>query len=178
VVSASFRFPLGDLANIRANPGLDGGSLMDIGCYCVSGARLIGGEPLAVEAEQVVGATGVDMAIHGTMRFPDDLVAQFDCSFLLPEHQRLEVVGEHGTIVVEAPWRVDLGGRLLLVTDGREEEIGVPQADSYRLELENLAAAAAGRAPALLGRDDALGQARAIESLYRSAESGRRLSLS
>jgi predicted dehydrogenase len=177
LVSTSFRFPLGDLANIRASPGLDGGSLMDIGCYCVSGARMIGGEPLSVVGEQVVGATGVDMAFHGAMRFPDDLVAQFDCSFLLPEHQRLEVVGELGTIVAEAPWRVDLGGRLLLVADGREEEITVPQADSYRLELENLAAAVAGRAPALLGRDDALGQARAIEALYRSAEAGRRLSL-
>ena len=45
--------------------------------------------------------------------------------------------------------------------------------DSYRLELENLADAIAGEAPLLLGREDALGQARTIEALFRSAESGK-----
>jgi hypothetical protein len=43
------------------------------------------------------------------------------------------------------------------------------RADAYRLELENLAAAAAGTAEPLLGRSDAVGQARAIELLYASA---------
>jgi len=43
------------------------------------------------------------------------------------------------------------------------------RANSYRLELENVAAAIRGEAPLLLGRDDAVGQARAIEALYRSA---------
>ena len=39
----------------------------------------------------------------------------------------------------------------------------------FQLELENFAAAVAGDAPPLLGRADALGQARAIDALYRSA---------
>ena len=42
--------------------------------------------------------------------------------------------------------------------------------DSYRLELENLSAAIEGRAEPLLGREEAVGQARAIEALYRSAK--------
>ena len=45
-------------------------------------------------------------------------------------------------------------------------------ADRYRLQLENFAAAIQGEAEALLGREDALGQARTIEALYRSAETG------
>ncbi len=57
-----------------------------------------------------------------------------------------------------------------MLVDG--EPVEVPQADSYRLELDNLAAAAAGEAEPLLGRDDALGQARVIDALYRSAASG------
>jgi xylose dehydrogenase (NAD/NADP) len=52
------------------------------------------------------------------------------------------------------------------------ERIELDFADSYRLELENLADAIAGDAPLLLGREDALGQARAIEALFRSADSG------
>ena len=50
--------------------------------------------------------------------------------------------------------------------------IDVPTADMFRLELENFAAAVAGDAPPLLGRADALGQARAIDALYRSAAEG------
>ena len=53
--------------------------------------------------------------------------------------------------------------------DGGVERIELEPVDSYRLELENLADAIAGDAPLLLGREDALGQARAIEALFRSA---------
>ena len=67
---------------MRLDPELDGGALMDVGCYCVSGSRLLAGEPEHVYGEQVVGETGVDLAFHGTLRFPDDVVAQFDCSFV------------------------------------------------------------------------------------------------
>jgi predicted dehydrogenase len=51
--------------------------------------------------------------------------------------------------------------------------VEVPRANSYRCELENLADAVEGKAPALLGRADALGQARTIEALYRSAAENR-----
>jgi predicted dehydrogenase len=110
------------------------------------------------------------MALYGTLRFPDDVVAQFEASFLAPERQLLEVVGEGGVLRVHAPWRVDWGGDLVLERDGASEVLEVEQANSYTLELENLADAVEGRAPALLGRDDAVAQARVIEALYRAAE--------
>ena len=44
--------------------------------------------------------------------------------------------------------------------------------DSYRLEVENLADAIRGKAELLLGRDDAVAQARTLEALHRSAETG------
>ena len=87
---------------------------MDVGCYCVSGSRLLAGEPVRVHGEQVSGETGVDLAFHGTLRFPDDVVAQFDCSFVLPRFQRLEAFGEDGSLLVESPWRTDWGGAVLL----------------------------------------------------------------
>ena len=55
--------------------------------------------------------------------------------------------------------------------DDGVEEIAIEPQDSYRLELENLSDAIEGTAEPLLGREDALGQARAIEALYRSAAS-------
>ena len=168
LIRTTFSFLLTDPANVRLRPELDGGALMDVGCYCVSGLRLLAGEPERVFGEQVTGPTGVDESLYGTLRFPGDVVGQLDASFAMPERQRLEAVGDEGALVVEAPWRVDLGGRMFV--DG--EPVDVPESDSYRLELENLAAAAAGEAEPLLGRDDALGQARTIEALYRSAETG------
>jgi predicted dehydrogenase len=44
--------------------------------------------------------------------------------------------------------------------------------DSYRLELENVSDAIRGEGELLLGREDAVGNARAIEALFASAESG------
>jgi D-xylose 1-dehydrogenase (NADP+, D-xylono-1,5-lactone-forming) len=176
-VRSTFSFALADLSNVRALPELDGGALMDVGCYCVSGSRVVAGEPVSVLAEQVTGETGIDMALYGTMRFPDDVVAQFEASFRAPQRQGLEVVGDAGVLRVAAPWRVDWGGDMTLERDGSVEVVPIEEANSYTLELENLADAIEGRAPALLGRDDAVAQARVIEALYRAAESGESVSL-
>jgi len=167
-IRTTFSFQLLELDNVRMAPDLDGGALMDVGCYCVSGARLLGGEPERVFGEQVLGPTGVDVDFYGTLRFPGDVVAQFDASFTLLKRQRLEAVGDGGTLVLEAPWRSDWGGRVLV----NGEPVDVPAADAYGLELANLAAAIAGEGDPLLGREDALAQARTIDALYRSAESG------
>ena len=176
-VKATFTFPLHDLSDVRALPELDGGALMDVGCYCVSGIRLLAGEPEHVRGEQVTGTTGIDMAFHGTLRCADDVVGQFEASFRSPQRQSLEAVGETGVLVVEAPWRLDLGGSVTLRRDGETEVVEVEGADSYTRELENLADAIEGRAPALLGRADAVAQARVIDALYRSASSGTRITV-
>jgi len=176
-VKTTFTFPLHDLSNVRALPELDGGALMDVGCYCVSGIRLLAGEPEHVRGEQVTGTTGIDMAFHGTLRCADDVVGQFEATFRSPQRQSLEAVGEDGVLVVEAPWRVDWGGGVTLTRDGSTEVVAVEDADSYTLELENLADAIEGRAPSLLGRDDAVGQARTIDAIYRSASSGTRIAV-
>jgi predicted dehydrogenase len=176
-IGATFTFALADLSNVRALPELDGGALMDTGCYCVSGSRLLAGEPVSVIAEQVIGSTGIDMGMYATMRFDGDVVAQFDASFMAPRRQYLEVVGEEGVLLAYAPWRVDWPGDLQLVRDDVVEVLDVPEVNSYRLQLENMADAVADAAPALLGRADALGQARAIDALYRSAAEGKAVAM-
>jgi len=167
-IRAAFSFPLADLENVRMRPELDGGALMDVGCYCVSGARLLAGEPERVHGEQRLCSTGVDTTFGGVLRFPGDVVAVFHCSMDLPSRQELEVLGTEGTLLVQAPWRVDFGGDVLL----NGERVDVPEADSYQLELDDFAAAVAGERGPLLGREDALGQARVIDALYASAKSG------
>jgi len=164
-IRASFGFRLTDEANIRMLAELDGGALMDVGCYCVSGARLLAGaEPERVHAEQVTGPSGVDVRLTGLLRFPHDVVAELTCSFTA-DHQGLEAIGGEGTLFVPGPWH---GKEGLVLLNGEEHRVE-PQ-NSYALELENVGAAIHGEAPLLLGRDDALGQARTIERLYAAAE--------
>ncbi len=67
---------------------------------------------------------------------------------------------------------MDWGGDLKLQRGGRTTVVEVPAANAYQLQLENMADAIEGAAPPLLGRADALAQARTIEGLYRAAETG------
>ncbi len=103
-VRAAFSFGLADLENVRLAADLDGGALMDVGCYCVSGSRLFAGEPETVYGEQLVGPSGVDVLFAGTMRFPGDVLGQFDCGFDLPERDELEIVGDEGSLFLDDPW--------------------------------------------------------------------------
>jgi predicted dehydrogenase len=177
LVRAAFSFPLADAANVRLNAALDGGSLMDVGCYCVSGARLLAGEPERVYGEQVVGESGVDVLFSGTMRFSGGVVGQFDSGLRMPNRDELEAVGDAGSVFLDDPWHCRTPV-LRLRREGGDEEIAVEAADSYRLELENVSDAIRGDAAPLLGREDAVAQARTIEALYRSAEEGRPVTLS
>jgi len=171
LVRATFSFPLEGRRNIRLDPDLDGGALMDVGAYCVSAARLLGGEPERVYGEQVIGDSRVDVLFTGVLRFPRGVLAEIDAGMHLPRRDGLEAVGTEGSLVIPDPW---LAQRLVLHLRRGEsrEEIALPPADPYRLELDNMCAAIAGEAEPLLGRDDAVGQARALEALYRSADEG------
>jgi predicted dehydrogenase len=171
LVRAAFSFFLDNPENVRLLSDLDGGALMDVGCYCVSGARLLAAEPERVYGEQTLGPGGVDVAFAGTLRFPDDVVAQIDCGFVLPSRDELEAVGEEGSLFLDDPWHARRPV-IELRREGEVERIEVERVDSYRAELENLSDAIRGRGEPLLGREDAVGNARVIEALYRSAEEG------
>jgi predicted dehydrogenase len=170
-VRAAFSFSLADPTNVRLRADVDGGGLMDVGCYCVSGCRLFAGEPQRVYGEQVVGPTGVDVVFAATMRFASDVVGEFDCGLSLQSRDELEVMGAEGSLFLDDPWHAR-EPVIELRRDGELERIEVERANSYGLELENLSEAIRGRAEPLLGREDAVGQARVIEALYRSAETG------
>jgi D-xylose 1-dehydrogenase (NADP+, D-xylono-1,5-lactone-forming) len=169
LVRAAFSFTVDNPSNIRVIADLDGGALMDVGCYCVSVSRLLAGEPDDVYGTQVVGESGVDVRFAATMRFADDVIGQFDCGLDLPSRDELEVIGSKGSLFLDDPFHCRTP--VIEVRRGGEtERIELETVDSYQLELENLSDAIRGEAELRLGRADAVGQARAIEQLYRSAE--------
>jgi predicted dehydrogenase len=86
--------------------------------------------------------------------------------------------GDEGTLRLTDPWHCRRAGIDVIRGERNEtERIEVERADSYRLEAENMSAAIRGEAPLLLGRDDAVGQAKAIEALYAAADAGRGVTL-
>jgi D-xylose 1-dehydrogenase (NADP+, D-xylono-1,5-lactone-forming) len=173
LVRASFSFALAGDGDVRLDAALEGGSLMDVGCYCVSGARLAaGGEPVSVLAECVTGPSGVDVRFSGVLRFDGDVLAIFDCGLDVPARHELEVVGSQGRLVLADPWHCR-NPLISLERDGKPWFVEIEAADSYRLELEDMAAAIRGKRAPLLGRDDALGQAHALAALEQAAAEGR-----
>jgi D-xylose 1-dehydrogenase (NADP+, D-xylono-1,5-lactone-forming) len=104
LVRASFSFPLHDPADVRLSAELDGGALMDVGCYCVNAARLLAGEPRVAGGWRVDGGDGVDVAFVGTLRFDGDVLAHFDAGLVFDARYDLEVVGDEGRLVVADPW--------------------------------------------------------------------------
>jgi xylose dehydrogenase (NAD/NADP) len=171
LVRAAFSYGLYDTGNIRLHPELEGGALMDVGCYCVSGTRLLAGEPESVFGQARIGPSGTDWVFAGLLRLPGDVLALIDCGTALPVRDELEAIGSEGSLFLDDPWHCRRPGIELRRDDG-VERIEVETRDSYRLELENLSDAIRGEAEPLLGREDALAQARVLEALFRSAESG------
>jgi predicted dehydrogenase len=177
LVRSTFSYGLYDTDNIRLRTDVEGGALMDVGCYCVSGSRLAtGAEPVSVYGQAWVGETGTDWVFTGSLRFPDDVLAIFDCGTALTERDELEVMGSEGSLFVDDPFHANVPV-IEVRRNGDVERIELQREDSYRLELENVGRAIRGEAELLLGREDALGQARALEALHRSAETGQPVTL-
>jgi D-xylose 1-dehydrogenase (NADP+, D-xylono-1,5-lactone-forming) len=177
LIRSAFSYGLYDEDNIRLRTDVEGGALMDVGCYNVSGSRLLGGEPEHVFGEAWFGPSGTDWVFTGTMRFPGDVIAIFDCGTAMSNRDELEAVGSDGAIFLDDPWHCN-NPVIEVRREDRVERIEVEREDSYRLELENLSDAIRGDGELLLARDDAMGQARALEALHESATSGNPVSLS
>jgi predicted dehydrogenase len=176
VVRSVFSYSLYDEDNIRLRTDAEGGALMDVGCYNVSGSRLVGGEPERVFGEAWYGPSGTDWVFSGTLRFPGNVIGLFHCGTALPEQDELEVIGSEGSLFLDDPWHCNVPAIELRRADG-VERIEIEKEDSYRLELENLSDAIRGEGELLLGREDAVGQARALGALHESATNGTPVSL-
>jgi predicted dehydrogenase len=144
---------------------LGGGALLDVGCYCVSAARLVAGsEPVRVDG--TANPRGeVDGRFVGSLSF-GSVTATFACSLVSPLVQTIEVVGANGVLRVPHAFSNPAG---IVVLDGEEHR--VDPGNHYRDELEDFCAAIRGERAPLIGRAEMLGQARALEALVASASS-------
>ncbi|HEX3455780.1 MAG TPA: hypothetical protein VHS03_14235, partial [Gaiellaceae bacterium] len=110
------------------------------------------------------------------LQFAEDVLGIFDCGTAMTIRDELEAIGSEGSLFLDDPWHCRKPV-IELRRGGDVERIEVELADSYGLELENLSDAIRGVGPPLLGRDDAVAQARVIQALFQSTAAETSVSL-
>jgi D-xylose 1-dehydrogenase (NADP+, D-xylono-1,5-lactone-forming) len=172
VIQSSFSFRLRNEDNIRMTPELGGGSLMDVGCYCVNVSRtLADAEPVEVQAFASWASTGVDDEMAGTLRFENGLFAQFDCALTLERRESYVAAGPDGHLSVASAFLPGTGETTIEELHGRAGTThhSIPGADEYRLMVEHFAESVLEGRPVRYPPAEAGANLRVIEALYRSA---------
>jgi xylose dehydrogenase (NAD/NADP) len=178
VIKGAFTFSLKDPQDIRMRTETGGGSVWDVGCYPVSYARMVAGaDPLEVFGWQVSGAGGVDEIFTGQMRFPNEVLVQFESGFRSPERQYMEIVGSEGVLRVPRPFNMRSNERLVLVKGEEEEVIEIPGEELYKGEVEDMADAVLNGVAPRVSLADSRGNVAAIVALLESARAGQPVSV-
>ena len=140
--------------DVRLAPTLDGGALMDVGCYCVSGVAARRGRAGERVARQAMTAERGRLALRRRAALRGRRARELRLRLRLPARDELEVVGDEGPLVLDDPWHCrSRGHRAERATARRGHRARADRL--YRLELEDLSAAIRGERAPLLGRDDA-----------------------
>jgi len=179
LIRGSFSFILSREEDIRLlDPAMGGGSIWDVGCYPISYARTVVGEnPLEVFGWQVTGKTGIDETFVGQMRFAGDVHAQFDSSFVIPNHSFMEIVGSEGTLSIPTPFKPGVNERIFLTRDEKIETIKVKGQELYLGEVEDMADAILLGKDSLVSLHDSRANVAVINGLLESARVGKSISI-
>jgi len=128
--------------DIRYSKELGGGSILDLGCYCVGISRYIAGsEPVLVKALTHIGELSkVDETMIGCLQFPDEVFATFSCSMTTVFDCRYTVYGSEGLIRVGRGGMIPWPGESFsaeLVRGDKTELIEFEESDHYSLMVES-----------------------------------------
>jgi predicted dehydrogenase len=172
-VTATFRFPLYDRPNdVRLDPGLDGGSLMDVGCYPVSLVRAVLGTPHRAYAHTHDSRdAGVDTELAGVLEYDDGRSARIASGFDTQLVQRYRIDATDGWVAVERAFDAptDEPVELTYEIDGRRGVETFDPVDQYRLQVERFAESVADGTRPLTDGKEAVANMRVIDALYESA---------
>jgi D-xylose 1-dehydrogenase (NADP+, D-xylono-1,5-lactone-forming) len=170
----SFTFELTRDNNYRFEPAQGGGALWDVGCYPVSFMRMVAGaDPLEVFGWQSTGPTGIDETFTGQLRFPGEVHGQFDCSFVLPSHTFMEIVGTEATLIIPLPFKPGEATKIFISRGGKTETVRIKGQFLYTGEVEDMADAVLLGKPPRMSLADSRGNAATILALFESARTGK-----
>jgi predicted dehydrogenase len=189
VIRSSFCFHTKNVENnIRFKPALAGGSLMDVGCYCINFSRLHAGcEPSHMVATGHLHSSGVDDYAAGALSFPNGMVASFCCGMIVHTDNTAMLCGSEGYIEIPIPWKPPAELATYIVSSSvppRMDQAGAGKAAApggsprevrhvpvsgtlYGIEADDFAATVMDGRPPRLSRADTLGNMRVLDELRR-----------
>ena len=167
--------------NIRFDPKLAGGVIMDVGCYCVNFSRLFAGaEPSQIHVVHHRHESGIDDIAAGTLVFPNNVIASFTCGMSLHADNTASICGTEGYIEIPIPWKPPAAGATFTIARSTPPKMENPTTkspppretrtitvdnDLYALEADAFAATVFDGVAPPVSRDDTLGNQRVIDEL-------------
>lgn len=170
-----------DPENIRNDPQIGGGGLMDIGCYPITLSRFV----FQAEPRRVLGLierdpeTGIDRLTSVILDFAAGQ-STFTCGTQLAPYQRMNIFGDRGQIEVEIPFNppVDRPARIV-INNAREEPAGrkeikeFPICNQYTIQGDLFSQSIREKTSQALALEESVKNMAVIDAVFRSAESGR-----
>ena len=153
----------------RSKRSAGGGSLYDLGCYCVNAGRLF----FADEPRDATGVAvmtrrgGIDMQFSGTLRFAGGGILSFVSSFGSVLGQRVVIAGDRGQICM-SPFTPGKNVTFTALTGSRRTTVNLETWDAYEMEVRHLVKSI--RCGELLApAEDGTANMRAIDMLKKAA---------
>jgi predicted dehydrogenase len=164
--------------DIRTKRAYGGGTLYDIGVYCINAARnLFRAEPTHVSAHSVhSGAASldeIDETTASTLRFPGGRIASFVTSFNAADVASYRLVGTKGDVRLDPAYEYAEPLAMATTVNGKTRHQAGAKRDQFAAELLHFSdCILEDRAPEPSG-EEGLQDVRIVEALYRSARTGR-----
>jgi glucose-fructose oxidoreductase len=168
--------------DIRTRRAYGGGTLYDIGVYCINAARhLFRAEPTQVSAVSINSGvralSEIDETTAATLRFGDDRIATFVTSFNASDVAAYRIVGTRGDLHADPAYEYAEGLEFAVTIDGKTRRKKVGKRDQFAPELLYFSdCIIRNRTPEPSG-EEGLQDVRIVEALYESARIGRPITL-
>jgi predicted dehydrogenase len=164
--------------NIRTKADLGGGPEYDIGIYCLNAARYVfAADPTQVWATATNSGDArfkeIPETVHVIMKFSEERIANFICSFGAADRSRYEIVGTKGSVVVDPAFEYAEGLGYELTVGEKKKRKKFAKSDQFAPELIYFAdCVRRNRRPEPSGLEGLIDVA-VIEAIHRSITSGR-----
>lgn len=164
-----------DPENIRNKPEMGGGSLMDIGCYCISVPRFL----LEQEPERVLGTMEMDPDLYidrltsGMMEFPAGS-STFTCATQLAAHQSVDIFGTEGRMRIPVPFNppTEIPTVIKLFTEDKSENISIDACNHYTIQSDLFSEAILKDTEVPTKLEDGVANMKVVDAIAKSSKEG------
>ena len=168
--------------DIRTKPEMGGGTLYDIGVYCINAARyLFRSEPIEVLALSVNSGAGrtkdVDESTGALLRFDGERLAAFVTSFNAADVASYRIVGTKGMLHVDPAYEYAEGLAYELTINGKTTTKRIGKRDQFAPELLHFSDCILNNREPEPSGEEGMQDVRIVEALYKSARTGRAVQL-